>query len=102
MDSPKRRVNHFLRGKPRNSYVISTKVGRLLKVCKPEERTGIGKFFDTPARQEVYDYSYDGVMRSFEFSFERLGIDSIDILFVHDIDVANHETTSAAMPMSPI
>jgi D-threo-aldose 1-dehydrogenase len=86
------RVNHFLRGKPRDSYVISTKVGRLLKVCKPEERTGIGKFFDTPARQEVYDYSYDGVMRSFEFSFERLGIDSIDILFVHDIDVANHET----------
>ena len=87
------RVNHFLRGKPRESYVISTKVGRLLKVCKPEERTGIGKFFDTPARREVYDYSYDGVMRSFEFSFERLGIDSIDILFVHDIDVFNHETT---------
>jgi D-threo-aldose 1-dehydrogenase len=87
------RVNHFLRGKPRDSYVISTKVGRLLKVCKPEERTGIGKFFDTPARQEVYDYSYDGVMRSLEFSYERLGIDSIDILFVHDIDVFNHETT---------
>ena len=86
------RVNHFLRGKPRESYVISTKVGRLLKVCKPEERTGIGKFFDTPARQEVYDYSYDGVMRSLEFSFERLGIDSIDILFVHDIDIFNHQT----------
>ena len=84
------RLNHFLRGKPRDSYVISTKVGRLLKVCQPEERTGIGKFFDTPARQEVYDYSYDGVMRSLEFSFERLGIDTIDILFVHDIDVANH------------
>jgi D-threo-aldose 1-dehydrogenase len=86
------RVNHFLRGKPRDSYVISTKVGRLLQVCKPEERTGIGKFFDTPARKEIYDYSYDGVMRSLEFSFERLGIDSIDILFVHDIDVFNHET----------
>jgi len=86
------RINHFLRGKPRESYVISTKIGRLLKVCRPEERTGIGKFFDTPARQEIYDYSYDGVMRSLEFSFERLGIDSIDILFVHDIDVFNHET----------
>jgi len=86
------RINHFLRGKPRDSYVISTKVGRLFKVCRPEERTGIGKFFDTPARREVYDYSYDGVMRSLEFSFERLGIDSIDILFVHDIDVFNHET----------
>jgi D-threo-aldose 1-dehydrogenase len=86
------RINHFLRGKSRDSYVISTKIGRLLKVCRPEERTGIGKFFDTPARQEIYDYSYDGVMRSLEFSFERLGIDRIDILFVHDIDIFNHET----------
>jgi D-threo-aldose 1-dehydrogenase len=86
------RINHFLRGKPRDEYVLSTKVGRLLKVCKPEERTGIGKFFDTPARREIYDYSYDGVMRSLEFSFERLGIDRIDILFVHDIDIFNHET----------
>ena len=38
-------------------YVISTKVGRLLDVCTPEERTGIGKFFDTPSRREIYDYS---------------------------------------------
>jgi len=86
------RINHFLRGKPRQDYVISTKVGRLLQVCKPEERTGIGKFFDTPCRREVYDYSYDGVMRSLEASLERLGIDSIDILFCHDIDLFNHQT----------
>jgi D-threo-aldose 1-dehydrogenase len=37
-----------------------------------------------PARNEVYDYSYDGVMRSVEFSLERLGVDRIDILFAHD------------------
>eukprot|EP01036_Dinobryon_divergens_P021186 gene21186-29087_t len=61
------RLNHFLRGKPRDSYVLSTKIGRLLSVCKPEERTGIGKFFDTPSRKEVFDYSYDAVMRSVEF-----------------------------------
>jgi D-threo-aldose 1-dehydrogenase len=84
------RINHFLRGKPRGDYVISTKVGRLLQSCRPEERTGIGKFFDTPSRREVYDYSHDGVMRSLEFSLERLGIDSVDILFCHDIDVFNH------------
>src|SRR5690606_23394445 len=59
------RLNRFLRGKKRDDYVLSTKVGRLLKVCAPEERTGIGKFFDTPSRREVYDYTYDGVMRSF-------------------------------------
>ena len=39
------RLNHFLRGKPRDEYVISTKVGRLLAACPPESRTGIGKFF---------------------------------------------------------
>ncbi|MCB1379426.1 MAG: aldo/keto reductase, partial [Alphaproteobacteria bacterium] len=45
------RLNHFLRGKKRQDYVISTKVGRLLEVCAPTERTGIGKFFDTPSRK---------------------------------------------------
>lgn len=84
------RLNQFLRGKPRDDYVLSTKVGRLMRVSAPDKRTGIGKFFDTPSRQEVYDYSYDGVMRSVEFSFERLGVDRIDILFAHDLDVWTH------------
>jgi D-threo-aldose 1-dehydrogenase len=86
------RLNHFLRGKPRHSYVVSTKVGRLLAACPPAERTGIGKFFDTPSRREVYDYTYDGVLRSLEHSLERLGLDHVDILFVHDIDVFNHKS----------
>ena len=46
------RINHFLRGKPRNKYVVSTKVGRLLRACPPEERLGQGKFFDIPSRSE--------------------------------------------------
>ena len=89
------RLNHFLRGKPRSQYVVSTKVGRLLQVSKPSERLGIGKFFDIPSRREIYDYSYDGVMRSLEFSLERLGLDSVEILFVHDIDIFNHGTAAA-------
>jgi len=90
------RLNRFLRGKKRSDYVISTKVGRLLEVCSPEQRTGIGKFFDTPSRREKFDYSYDGVMRSFEGSFERLGIDSIDILLVHDCDIFTHGSKAAS------
>lgn len=86
------RLNHFLRGKKRKEYVISTKVGRLLEVCAPEQRTGIGKFFDTPNRREKYDYSYDGAMRSLELSLERLGLDSIDIVYVHDLDVFTHKS----------
>lgn len=90
------RLNHFLRGRSRDSYVLSTKVGRHLRVCPPGRRTGIGKFFDTPARQEVYDYSYDGVMRSIEDSFERLGVDRIDILYCHDVDVFTHGSKEAS------
>lgn len=86
------RLNRFLRGKPREDYVLSTKVGRLLKACAPDKRDGFGKWFDVPARNEVYDYTYDGVMRSLEFSLERLGVDRVDILFVHDIDLFNHAT----------
>ena len=90
------RLNPFLRGKKRDEYVLSSKIGRLLEVCPPEQRTGIGKFFATPSRREVYDYSYDGVMRSFEASLERIGVDRIDILFVHDVDIFTHGSKEAS------
>jgi D-threo-aldose 1-dehydrogenase len=90
------RVGNFLRGKPRDQYVISTKAGRLMKVSSPESRTGIGKFFDVPNRREVYDYSYDGVIRSFEASFERTGLDRFDILFCHDVDIFTHGSKEAS------
>lgn len=86
------RLNRFLRDKPRDDYVLSTKVGRLLSPCDPSEHTGVGKWFDVPARREVYDYSHDGVMRSVEFSLERLGVARIDILYAHDLDLFNHGT----------
>ncbi|PRX37232.1 D-threo-aldose 1-dehydrogenase [Meinhardsimonia xiamenensis] len=89
------RLNRFLRGKPRDEYVLSTKVGRLLRACPPDARDGVGKWFDVPSRQEVYDYTYDGVMRSLEASLERLGLDRVDILFAHDLDVFNHGTREA-------
>lgn len=90
------RINHFLRGRKRADYVLSTKVGRLLDVCAPDQRTGIGKFFDTPNRKERYDYSYDGVMRSLEFSLERLGIDHVDVLFAHDLCIFTHGSKAAS------
>ncbi len=90
------RLNHFLRGKNRDGYVLSTKVGRVMQVCPPDQRTGIGKFFDTPSRREVYDYGHDGVMRSFEASLERLGVDRVDILFVHDVDIFTHGSKEAS------
>jgi len=90
------RMGAFLREMPRDDYVLSTKVGRLLARCAPSERDGIGKFFDVPARRIVYDYSYDGVMRSFDLSFERLGLDRIDIALCHDIDIFTHGSAEAS------
>jgi D-threo-aldose 1-dehydrogenase len=90
------RLNGFLREHRDEPVVVSTKVGRMMRVCPPDQRTGQGKFFDTPSRQEVYDYSYDGVMRSLEFSFERLGIDAFDIVFCHDVDIFTHGSKEAS------
>ena len=89
------RLNGFLRPKPRRSYLISTKVGRLLSLCEPQDRTGRDAFFETPSRRERFDYSYDGVMRSLEFSLERLGLDQLDIVYVHDIDITTHGSKEA-------
>jgi D-threo-aldose 1-dehydrogenase len=89
------RVGSFLREMPRDEFVLSTKVGRLLARCAPEAREGIGKFVDVPSRQVVYDYSYDGVMRSLDYSFERLGLDRIDIALCHDIDIFTHGSAEA-------
>ncbi len=86
------RLNRFLRGKPRDEYVLSTKIGRLLRATTPDKRDGFGKWFDVPNRNEVYDYGYDGTMRSVEFSLERLGVDRVDVLFAHDLDMANHKS----------
>jgi D-threo-aldose 1-dehydrogenase len=86
------RLNRFLRGKPRDQYVLSSKIGRVLRAVGEGQREGIGKWFEVPNRVGVYDYSYDGVMRSVEFSLERLGIERIDILYAHDLDIFTHKT----------
>jgi D-threo-aldose 1-dehydrogenase len=89
------RINRFLRGKPREEYVLSTKIGRLFRVSTADKRDGFGKWFDVPARNEIYDYGYDAVMRSLEFSLERLGLDRVDVLYAHDLDVFNHKSQAA-------
>lgn len=86
------RLNRFLRGKPRDQYVLSSKIGRVLRAVGEGQREGIGKWFDVPNRVGIYDYSYDGVMRSVEFSLERLGIERIDILYAHDLDIFTHKS----------
>ena len=74
----------------RENFVLSTKIGRVLRrPLKPgpiKDQWVGGLEFET-----VYDYGYDGVMRSFEDSLQRLGISSIDLLLVHDLDIWNRK-----------
>lgn len=83
-----RRLGRGLAGKPRDSFVVSTKVGRLIEADRGGGEPGDG--FAVAGGKAVFDYSYDGVMRSFESSLERLGIDNIDVLLLHDIGRLTH------------
>ena len=76
-------LGEFLRDKPRDSFVLSTKVGRLL-VDDPAAVDGTDGFYGVPARSRVRDYSADGVRRSLEESLGRLGLDRVDVVLVHD------------------
>jgi D-threo-aldose 1-dehydrogenase len=84
-----RRAGDALRGKP--DVFISTKVGRLLKPIANADPTVERCGFVSPMPFEpVYDYSYDGILRSHEHSLQRLGLSRIDVLLVHDIGKLTH------------
>lgn len=71
-----------------DALTLSTKVGRVLVDCAAEEVTPEA-FVDVPQKRIVFDFTYDGIMRSYEDSIARLGSDRIDILFLHDIDAGS-------------
>ncbi len=81
-----RRLGAFLAGKPRAEYVVSTKVGRLLR---PSPETAdllddANQVAVPAATRRVWDFSADGVRRSLDESLERLGLDRVDVLYLHD------------------
>jgi len=81
------RVGDVLRHVPRDSFVLCTKVGRVLDPVEPgDEDRGMEIFENPPPFKPVFDFSRDGVMRSFEESLQRLQLDRIDVLHIHDPD----------------
>lgn len=78
-----------------DNIVLSTKVGRLLLDCEPHEVTP-ESFVDVPQKRIVFDYTYDGVMRSYEASKDRLKTDHADILLVHDVCVFSQGSQEAS------
>jgi D-threo-aldose 1-dehydrogenase len=79
------RTGHYLRWKPRDEYVLASKVGRALKPAK-RETIDFAPWADAAAFTMHFDYSYDGTMRAFEDSLQRLGLERMDLCFIHDID----------------
>jgi D-threo-aldose 1-dehydrogenase len=89
------RLGAALRSRPRDQYVLSTKVGRLLRVVSPRPATifdGVGPL------DPVFDFSRDGVLRSIDESLQRLGVDRLDIVHVHDPDEHEAQALDAAFP----
>jgi D-threo-aldose 1-dehydrogenase len=83
-----RRLGDVLREHPRDAFVLSTKVGRLLK---PGAHLRASEHYQSPLPfHDVFDYSYDAVMRSIECSLQRLGLERIDIALFHDLGRVQH------------
>ncbi|GAA1059965.1 aldo/keto reductase [Agromyces bracchium] len=94
-----RRLGEALRERPRDEFVLSTKVGRLLVPSGYPEGTMDDGGFAVPATlRREWDFSRDGVRRSVEESLERLGLDRIDIAYLHDPDHHGEQAHAEAIP----
>jgi D-threo-aldose 1-dehydrogenase len=83
------RLGRAFAGRPRESFTVSTKVGRRME--RDESRRGpMNDGFAVTGSRAIFDYSRDGVRRSFEESLRRLGVDYVDILLLHDIGRLTH------------
>jgi len=93
-----RRVGRVLASLPRDAFVLSTKVGRLLRPLAEGETADPEGFVDVPPCKRVWDFSRDGVRRSLEESLERLGLDRVDVVLLHDPDDHEREAREQAFP----
>lgn len=84
-----RRLGHIFSNWPRDSFVVSTKVGRIIETAV-QRQADVVDGFAVDGSRAVFDYSGTGVRRSFAASLKRLGLDRIDILFLHDIGRQTH------------
>ncbi|MEU0495409.1 aldo/keto reductase [Mycobacterium sp. NPDC006124] len=83
------RLGHALRRHGRAEYVLSTKVGRTVTPRRGAPTTN-GQYVELPSMTVDFDYTYDGVMRAVEQSLQRMLVDHVDVLFVHDCDRYTH------------
>jgi D-threo-aldose 1-dehydrogenase len=87
-----------LAGVPRTSYVLSTKVGRMVVPLEPGEPPELEGFVDPPPYKRRWDWSRDGVRRSLAESLDRLGLDRVDVVLMHDPDDHEDEVYATGFP----
>jgi D-threo-aldose 1-dehydrogenase len=80
------RLGRFLYRQPRDELILSTKVGRILRAPARPDRFDTGFWAGGLHFEHHFDYSYDGVMRAYEDSLQRLGMNRVDLLIIHDLD----------------
>jgi D-threo-aldose 1-dehydrogenase len=83
-----RRLGAFLHKQTRSEYVLSSKVGKLLTASRDNDAKEYFPFTSSPNNLR-YDYTADGIKRSIEDSLQRLGVDALDLVFVHDLSPDN-------------
>ncbi|WP_371483788.1 aldo/keto reductase [Kitasatospora sp. NBC_00315] len=94
-----RRLGAALAGRPREEYTVATKVGRLLEPAPGGHGDDLANGFAVPAsHRRVWDFSADGVRRGIEASLNRLGLDRVDIVHLHDPDDHVDEALRQAVP----
>ena len=86
------RLGHFLRQQKRKDFILSSKVGRVLTATRDLDSFDKGGWIGGLPFDYRFDYSYDGIMRSWEDSLQRLGLSSIDVLLIHDLDSFFHDS----------
>jgi D-threo-aldose 1-dehydrogenase len=84
------RVGRLLREKPRDEFVISTKVGRILRTPADLATFDRSPWPGGGPFEVQFDYTYDGILRAYEDSLQRLGLARIDLAIVHDLDLGYH------------
>jgi D-threo-aldose 1-dehydrogenase len=92
------RLGRALAGRDRASYVLSTKVGRRLRDLLPGEEPDGQGFADAPSRVRVWDFSADGIRATLEGSLRRLGVDAVDIVYLHDVEDHLREVYASGFP----
>jgi D-threo-aldose 1-dehydrogenase len=93
-----RRLGRRLARVPRERFVVSTKVGRLVRPLEAGEVADPEGFVATPAAKRVWDFSRDGVRRSLAESLDRLGLDRVEVALVHDPDHHERAASEHALP----